>query len=72
MQLLTRNSSVLRRPSFSLIRELSDSSKLEYIADSDEDIRLNESDCEESEERADVIDNIPVNPDKHVAKDDTE
>ncbi|GFW89901.1 hypothetical protein TNCV_2979971 [Trichonephila clavipes] len=31
--------------------------------DSEEDIRLSESDCEESEESADIIDNIPVNPD---------
>ncbi|GFT57242.1 hypothetical protein TNCV_1692451 [Trichonephila clavipes] len=35
---------------------------------SDEDIRLNESDCEESEESADVIDNIPEN---YVVRDDT-
>ncbi|GFX52109.1 hypothetical protein TNCV_981461 [Trichonephila clavipes] len=39
---------------------------------SDENIRLNESDCEESEKRADVIDNIPVNPDIYVARDGTE
>ncbi|GFU37259.1 hypothetical protein TNCV_4272581 [Trichonephila clavipes] len=31
--------------------------------DSDEDIRLSEYDCEESEESSDEIDNIPVNPD---------
>ncbi|GFX58234.1 hypothetical protein TNCV_4049921 [Trichonephila clavipes] len=30
---------------------------------SDEDIRLSESDCEESEENADIIDNIPENHD---------
>ncbi|GFV79520.1 histone-lysine N-methyltransferase SETMAR [Trichonephila clavipes] len=43
-----------------------------YVVDSDEDIRLDESDCEESEESADVIDNIPVNPDIYLARDDTE
>ncbi|GFX76175.1 uncharacterized protein TNCV_2144791 [Trichonephila clavipes] len=37
--------------------------------DSNEDIRLSGSDCEESEESADVIDNIPVNPDIYVARD---
>ncbi|GFW37234.1 hypothetical protein TNCV_5021321 [Trichonephila clavipes] len=40
--------------------------------DSDEDIRLSESDCEESEESADVIDNIPVNPNVYVARDGNE
>ncbi|GFS63349.1 hypothetical protein TNCV_2308811 [Trichonephila clavipes] len=30
--------------------------------DSDEDIRLREGDCEESEESAGEVDNIPVNP----------
>ncbi|GFX11638.1 uncharacterized protein TNCV_5142131 [Trichonephila clavipes] len=30
-----------------------------------EDMRLSESDCKESEESADVIDNIPVNPDTY-------
>ncbi|GFW63820.1 uncharacterized protein TNCV_3744251 [Trichonephila clavipes] len=40
--------------------------------DSDEDIRLSESDCEESEEIADIIDNIPVNSDIYVARDGTE
>ncbi|GFW13853.1 uncharacterized protein TNCV_2097341 [Trichonephila clavipes] len=35
---------------------------------SDEDIRLNENDYEESEESADVIDNIPVNSDRYVAR----
>ncbi|GFS82886.1 uncharacterized protein TNCV_289111 [Trichonephila clavipes] len=39
---------------------------------SDEDIRLNESDCEESEESADEIHNIPVNPDIYVTRDDIE
>ncbi|GFT97856.1 uncharacterized protein TNCV_2167661 [Trichonephila clavipes] len=39
---------------------------------SDEDIRLNESDCEESTESVEEIDNIPVNPDIHVARDGTE
>ncbi|GFW51696.1 HTH_Tnp_Tc3_2 domain-containing protein [Trichonephila clavipes] len=38
----------------------------------DENIRLNESDCEEYEESADVIDYIPVHPDMHVSRDDTE
>ncbi|GFV57808.1 hypothetical protein TNCV_3071871 [Trichonephila clavipes] len=40
--------------------------------DSDEDIRLSESDCEESEEGADVIENIPVNPDIYDATDGIE
>ncbi|GFY25531.1 transposable element Tcb1 transposase [Trichonephila clavipes] len=35
---------------------------------SDKDIRLNKRDFEESEESADVIDNIPVNPDVYVAE----
>ncbi|GFW29126.1 hypothetical protein TNCV_2838661 [Trichonephila clavipes] len=34
--------------------------------DSNEDIRLSESDCKESEKSADVKDNIPVNPDIYV------
>ncbi|GFW17863.1 uncharacterized protein TNCV_1134631 [Trichonephila clavipes] len=55
-----------------LSRELSendsDGGGLSYSdLDSDEDIRLNERECKESEERADVIDNIPVNPDIYVA-----
>ncbi|GFX56602.1 uncharacterized protein TNCV_3954291 [Trichonephila clavipes] len=40
----------------------------EYHAYSDEDIRLSESDCEKSEESADVIDTIPVNPDIYVSR----
>ncbi|GFV87685.1 uncharacterized protein TNCV_779691 [Trichonephila clavipes] len=36
--------------------------------DSEEDIRLSESDCEESEESADEIDNIPVNPDAYIVR----
>ncbi|GFV65230.1 hypothetical protein TNCV_4572301 [Trichonephila clavipes] len=39
---------------------------------SDEDIRLRESDCEESEENADIIENIPVNLDLYIDRDDTE
>ncbi|GFW86149.1 hypothetical protein TNCV_1969571 [Trichonephila clavipes] len=35
----------------------------------DEDIRLNESDCEESEESANVVDNISVNPSIYVVAD---
>ncbi|GFX41679.1 hypothetical protein TNCV_3110751 [Trichonephila clavipes] len=34
---------------------------------SDQDIRLSKSDCEESEESADEIDNIPVNHNEYVA-----
>ncbi|GFV58121.1 uncharacterized protein TNCV_2109491 [Trichonephila clavipes] len=34
--------------------------------------RLNESDCEKSEESADAIDNIPENPGTYVVRDDTE
>ncbi|GFW18394.1 uncharacterized protein TNCV_1184221 [Trichonephila clavipes] len=41
-------------------------------SDSDEDIRLNESNCEESEESADVIDIIPINPDIYASRDGTE
>ncbi|GFV30281.1 hypothetical protein TNCV_97561 [Trichonephila clavipes] len=41
--------------------------------DSDKGIRLSEIDPEESEGRkSDVIDNIPVNPDIYLARDDTE
>ncbi|GFU68776.1 hypothetical protein TNCV_4400541 [Trichonephila clavipes] len=39
---------------------------------SDESIRLNESACAESEEGADVIDNIPVSHHICVARDGTE
>ncbi|GFV60573.1 hypothetical protein TNCV_3472081 [Trichonephila clavipes] len=35
-------------------------------------IKLNECDCEESEETADVTDNIPVNSDTYVTRADTE
>ncbi|GFV95074.1 hypothetical protein TNCV_3708701 [Trichonephila clavipes] len=41
-------------------------------ADSDEDIRVIESDLEEFKESADVIDNIRVNPDTYVARHGTE
>ncbi|GFT07612.1 uncharacterized protein TNCV_4045671 [Trichonephila clavipes] len=40
--------------------------------DSVKDIRLSDSDCEESEESADIIDNIPVNIDIYIAKDGPE
>ncbi|GFV41983.1 hypothetical protein TNCV_2751641 [Trichonephila clavipes] len=40
-------------------------------SDSDEDISLNESGCEEFEEGANVIDNIPVNSDVYVSRDGT-
>ncbi|GFV16477.1 hypothetical protein TNCV_4785391 [Trichonephila clavipes] len=36
--------------------------------DSNEDVRLNERDCEESEESADEIDNVLVNPDIYLAR----
>ncbi|GFX03835.1 hypothetical protein TNCV_2114071 [Trichonephila clavipes] len=39
--------------------------------DSDEDLRLSESDCKKSEESADLIDNL-VNPDTYIARDDSE
>ncbi|GFU56498.1 uncharacterized protein TNCV_1137251 [Trichonephila clavipes] len=60
-----------------LLRELSenesDSGELSCSnSDFYENIRLSESDCEESEEIADEIDNIPVNSDINVARDDTE
>ncbi|GFW63262.1 hypothetical protein TNCV_3476781 [Trichonephila clavipes] len=40
--------------------------------DSDENMRLNESDCEEFVESADEIDNIPVYPDIYATRDVTE
>ncbi|GFX26265.1 hypothetical protein TNCV_948651 [Trichonephila clavipes] len=43
-----------------------------HETDSDEDISLSESDCKESEERADVIENISVNPNVYVARDGVE
>ncbi|GFW97805.1 hypothetical protein TNCV_1425681 [Trichonephila clavipes] len=39
---------------------------------SNENIRLSESDCEESEKSADTIDNIPVIAGIYIARDDTE
>ncbi|GFW22584.1 hypothetical protein TNCV_1478811 [Trichonephila clavipes] len=59
------------------MRELSekesDDGELSYSnLDSDEEIRLSESDYGESEEKADVIDNIPVNPDIYVVREGTE
>ncbi|GFW85881.1 uncharacterized protein TNCV_1623251 [Trichonephila clavipes] len=36
--------------------------------DSDEDIILSESDCEETEEKTDIIDAIPVNSEIYIAK----
>ncbi|GFV16912.1 hypothetical protein TNCV_4365121 [Trichonephila clavipes] len=40
----------------------SDGSELSFSnLDSDEDIRLSKNDCEDSEESADIIDNIPRN-----------
>ncbi|GFT28574.1 uncharacterized protein TNCV_429681 [Trichonephila clavipes] len=39
---------------------------------SDEDIRLSETDYEESEEKTDIIDYIPVNPVTYIARDSTE
>ncbi|GFS83163.1 hypothetical protein TNCV_1287491 [Trichonephila clavipes] len=39
---------------------------------SDEDIRLNESDCNESEESGDEVDNAPVNSDIYVIRDGAE
>ncbi|GFT98878.1 uncharacterized protein TNCV_3792841 [Trichonephila clavipes] len=57
-----------------LLREISENESVDgelscSNLDSEEDVRLSESDCEESEESADVIDNIPVNPDMYVARD---
>ncbi|GFY30246.1 hypothetical protein TNCV_4064971 [Trichonephila clavipes] len=43
-----------------------------YDLDSNEDIRLSESNCEEFEESADIIDKNPVNPDIYIATDGTE
>ncbi|GFS95505.1 hypothetical protein TNCV_814551 [Trichonephila clavipes] len=40
--------------------------------DSDEDIKLSESDCDESEEKTDVINYVPVNPDIYIARFGTE
>ncbi|GFU72105.1 hypothetical protein TNCV_3858771 [Trichonephila clavipes] len=42
------------------------------IDNSDEDIKLSESDCDKSEEKSDVIDNIPVYPDIYVVRDGAE
>ncbi|GFV17553.1 uncharacterized protein TNCV_2385261 [Trichonephila clavipes] len=42
------------------------------MMDSDEDIRLSETDYEESEEKTDIIDYIPVNPVTYIARDSTE
>ncbi|GFU68316.1 hypothetical protein TNCV_834431 [Trichonephila clavipes] len=36
--------------------------------DSDEKIKLSESDCEESEEKEDIIVNIPVKPDIYIVR----
>ncbi|GFU09660.1 hypothetical protein TNCV_5027091 [Trichonephila clavipes] len=47
-------------------------SGFESLVDSDEYIRLRESDCEEPEESANEIDNIPVIPDTYVVSYDTE
>ncbi|GFT58107.1 RNA-directed DNA polymerase from mobile element jockey [Trichonephila clavipes] len=41
--------------------------RLAISKNSNEDIRLNENDCEESEESADVIDNIPKNLDIYIS-----
>ncbi|GFX17951.1 uncharacterized protein TNCV_2293991 [Trichonephila clavipes] len=59
-----------------LLRELSENESVGCLMscsnlDFDEDIRLSEDDCKESEKSADVIDNIPVNPDIYVARDVT-
>ncbi|GFU35642.1 uncharacterized protein TNCV_2099381 [Trichonephila clavipes] len=48
------------------------SSSLVETENSDEDLRLSESDCEEFEESADIINNIPVNFDIYIARDSTE
>ncbi|GFW73484.1 hypothetical protein TNCV_2801481 [Trichonephila clavipes] len=53
------------RPWLLLVKQTSEN-------DSDENIRLDESDCEESEGIADIIDNIPVIPGICIARDDTE
>ncbi|GFX74519.1 hypothetical protein TNCV_3214061 [Trichonephila clavipes] len=45
---------------------------LDSNLDSDEDIMLSENDCEESEENADGIDNIPVNSGIYVSGDITD
>ncbi|GFT25382.1 hypothetical protein TNCV_182131 [Trichonephila clavipes] len=54
------------------MRKSHSAQKPNVTQDSDEDIRLSESDRKESEESADDIDNIPVNPDFHVVRDGTE
>ncbi|GFX92124.1 uncharacterized protein TNCV_1740441 [Trichonephila clavipes] len=71
---LTRREGLSPNEIVNLLRDLStnesDGGELScYNLDSDEDIRLSESDCKESEQSADVIDNIPENPDKYVARD---
>ncbi|GFW44872.1 uncharacterized protein TNCV_4511861 [Trichonephila clavipes] len=40
--------------------------------DSNEDIGLSESDCEEFEESADIIDSIPINTNIYISRDGKE
>ncbi|GFW48842.1 hypothetical protein TNCV_3900401 [Trichonephila clavipes] len=53
-----------------LLRNISENESASL--DSDEIMRLNERDCEESDESEDVIDDTPVNPDIYVARDGAE
>ncbi|GFT52529.1 hypothetical protein TNCV_14921 [Trichonephila clavipes] len=55
---------------FSKSESDSDDLSCSYL-DFDEDLKLTESDCEKSDESADVIDKIPVNPNIYVSRNDT-
>ncbi|GFV69754.1 uncharacterized protein TNCV_1349071 [Trichonephila clavipes] len=49
-----------------------DAQKKTPIQHSEEDISLSESDCEESEEKRDIIDYILINPDIYITRDGPE
>ncbi|GFY19227.1 hypothetical protein TNCV_4225911 [Trichonephila clavipes] len=54
------------------VRELASFFENELDFDSDKNIRLSESDCEESDKNADAINSIPVNPIIYAERDNTE
>ncbi|GFU95805.1 uncharacterized protein TNCV_4903971 [Trichonephila clavipes] len=66
------NSTVLNAVSRSIYNQELSKMDLTVETNSDGDTRLYEIDCEESEESADMIDKISVNPDVEVTRDDTE
>ncbi|GFW45465.1 uncharacterized protein TNCV_3244051 [Trichonephila clavipes] len=76
-EMMTRRKGLSPNEIANMLRELSenesDGGELSCSnLDSDEEIRLSESDCEESEESADEIDNIPIYPDIYGVRDNTE